>query len=209
MSSRPPREGARWGGDPAPEPEVQRIPDGYQELCERYGEVNVQRAVALQKNLKDEYPMVASIKAEPMQFSAGVLSLANALMKNATEDGRSHTMSETFKALEKQLGGNLARYPDAASFADIPTFNLSYGDEDRGTRAKELREQQGEAQRAAERQAVLADNIFGILGIMLPVAIVVGAYLFKGADAAGTAFVATFAARNLENHGRPSGRRSG
>ena len=183
MSNQPPKEGARWGDDPEPAPQpVPQEPEGYRELCDDYGEVNVQKALALQTRLRDEYPTIAMTKIEPMHFAAETLSLANFLMRNATADGRVHTMSNTFEVFDQQLGKNLAKYPDIVRFGDIPSWSLSYGDEREGTAFKR-KLAQTQAQQNKEQQSVeFRENIVTILLFVSPFLVAIGAAIVGGPD---------------------------
>lgn len=183
MTSKPPREGARWGDDPASEPQpVPQEPEGYRGLCNNYGEVNVQRSLALQTRLRDEYPTVAMTRIEPMHFAAETLSLANLLMRNATADGRVHTMSNTFEVFDQQLGKNLAKYPDIVHFGDIPSWSLSYGDEREGTAFKRERAQAQAQQNKKQQNAEFRGNIVTILSFASPFLVAMGAAIIGGPD---------------------------
>lgn len=187
MSKQPPREGARWGHDPEPEPQPSpQEPEGYRELCEQYGEVNVQRAIALQRTLKVEFPNVALSKIDPIFFADQTLILCGALMRRSANDGLPHSLPETLAVLEKKFGRELALYPEATSFAQIPKLTLAYGDEDQGLLALSIRE-------SARRKNKRIDNVFQGLGLVFgltPIAagIVVG-FLKTPTDGIITVFV--------------------
>jgi hypothetical protein len=139
MTGKPPREGARWGADPTPElsPPAQppRLPEGYVDLCQRYGEVNVQKVFAIQQKIMYDYPHLRAVQAEKITFAEAVLGHAQQAMEAAAMDGRPHTMPETLELGEKFLGGLLAKNP---KWAKVEKFTVVYGDEHLGKAAIEV-----------------------------------------------------------------------
>jgi len=138
MTSKPPREGARWGDDPAPEPVVVPEPEGppaeYIELCEKFGDANVKKALSIYEKIKGEYPSIPILEHGELYFADHALQSAKGTMEVAARDGRSHTMPETLKIIEKDLGGYLLQNPQFLGFA---TFTWNYGDEHLGTAGRE------------------------------------------------------------------------
>jgi len=141
MSKKPPREGARWGDDPAPElepkPTAPAVPAEYLRLCSDYGEENVERALAIFQSVKRGYPQLPILKQGDLSFAGDVLQSSQKTMNKAAHDGRPHSMPETLKLIETCIGENLIQHPDILSIADA---TWSYGDEHLGKNAKDEEE---------------------------------------------------------------------
>lgn len=145
MTSKPPREGARWGDDPAPEPIVVPEPNGppveYVKLCKEYGVENTDKAIEIHSKILADYPQVKAVKADPLDFARNVLVSAQKQIEKAAADGRPHTMPETLKKFEQFLGGVLIQHPNTEDFKDI---FLNYGDEHLGNAAKQAEKEKEE-----------------------------------------------------------------
>lgn len=145
MTSKPPREGARWGEDPAPTvaefPKPAGPPAKYVELCERFGEANVEKALSIFSKVKGEYPHLPILENGDLFFAEHALLSAKVTIEVAARDGRSHTMPETLKIIEGQIGGYLVQNSQFLGFA---TFQWNYGDEQSGNAAKKEQQKRDE-----------------------------------------------------------------
>ncbi len=144
MAKVPPKEGARWGNDPAPKPVLVPAaplpPEGYLELCEQYGEPNVQKALAIHERVKLEAPHIQAVKNDKIDFASSILRNSQQSMDHAARDGRAHTLPETLKIMDDVLAGFLLQNPDWKIEHDC---TITYGDENKGkvaTKKKEAKE---------------------------------------------------------------------
>lgn len=144
MKPRPPKEGSRWGNDPAPAtaPDPAGPPAEYIELCDRYGEPNVNKALEIFEKIKTDYPHLEVLNQGPLSFASDILFASKASMENAAEDGRSHTLPETLKICEDILGSFLAQNREP-----LRSIIITYGDENKGNKAK--RKEEEKVQKAA------------------------------------------------------------
>ncbi|MEP3280472.1 MAG: hypothetical protein ABJN26_14045 [Stappiaceae bacterium] len=145
MISKPPREGARWGDDPAPEPVTQPEPKAppaeYVALCDQYGETNVEKALSIHSKVKNEYPHLDVLNAGSFSFAADLLDRARVSMKAAAEDGRAHSMPETLDICDKFVGPFLAKNPSPEA---LSSMEFTYGDEHTGTTGQKVKEDREE-----------------------------------------------------------------
>lgn len=137
MSRRLPDQGARWGADPSPTiPSVstpQDVPPLYVELCSLYGEQNVARASSIRENLRNNYPHLAILNIDPLEFADDLLDSAARSMEIAAADERPHSLPETLDLIDKFIGSTLAQNP---TFTSTRNCTVSYGDESRGKAAR-------------------------------------------------------------------------
>ena len=136
MTNKPPREGARWGDDPAPEPittPTPSVPAGYEELCQQYGIENVKRALQVRARIQHEYPHLSIAQGDALIFASDLLENAKNEISRAAQDGRPHTMPETLDIMDKHIGSVLVQNP---SWDRIANANVQYGDEEKGNAAK-------------------------------------------------------------------------
>ncbi len=137
MTNRPPREGARWGGDPAPEPTPEPTPTGppkeYVELCNLYGEENVGRALATVARIKSNYPHLTWLKKSELALAGEYLAMCQRSITIAAADGRAHTMPQSLEVAEKVIGEHLVKNPEVTTLEGV---NLTYGDEASGRKEK-------------------------------------------------------------------------
>ncbi|MEP3280470.1 MAG: hypothetical protein ABJN26_14055 [Stappiaceae bacterium] len=138
MNSRPPKEGARWGDDPAPEPKPAPAPETgpppeYLALCDEFGEPNVQKALQIRQRMKTEVPHASFIKSSELHFARVILENAKRSLQIAAKDGRPHTFPETLDILEGELSAFLLQNPN---WEPSDNFTLSYGDEATGKAAQ-------------------------------------------------------------------------
>jgi len=145
MTSRPPREGARWGNDPPPEPKPSPAPEPgpppeYLALCNEFGEPNVQHALQIHQKMKTEVPHASFVKSRELHFARVILENAKRSLEIAAKDGRPHTFPKTLGVLEGELSAFLLQNPN---WQPSENFTLSFGDEEKGkvaTKAKKERE---------------------------------------------------------------------
>jgi Na+/H+ antiporter NhaC len=144
MNNRPPRDGARWGADPAPEPvplpPVHVPPAAYVELCNAYGQQNADKAIVIFHRTKNDYPHLKThvLSNGEFHFASWLLSRATFSIAEAAKDGRAHTMPETLDILEKHVGKFLAETNNEST---IDTMILGYGDEAKGIKGKKASEE--------------------------------------------------------------------
>lgn len=144
MNEKPPREGARWGDDPVPEPTPEpatpHVPPEYVQLCDDYSEQNVQSALAIIEKTKIHFPHISALKRDPLKIVGEILISAKNSMEAAAADGRVHSLPATLKITEDLLGKTLAENPN---ITDLSTLIYTFGDEGAGksaTHAKKERE---------------------------------------------------------------------
>jgi hypothetical protein len=140
MINRPPKEGSRWGADPSPEPvfipETEGPPKEYLNLCNKYGERNVTRALEVRSHIQNQYPHLPILRDDPLTFADSALQNAQWQMQRAAADGRPHSMPETLDLMQKYLGDFCMQHPDRRLMPPGQMV-LSYGDEEKGKAAKE------------------------------------------------------------------------
>ena len=135
MSKQPPREGARWGDDPAPntppKPKKPEVPEEYTRLCSQYGEANIKKALAVQARIQHEFPHLPIAQTEPLKTAREAIGFAQSQMALAAKDGRPHSLPETLDIMAENMGAFFAQYPDY-SFANPKDLRIKYGDEENG-----------------------------------------------------------------------------
>lgn len=127
MAGRPPREGARWGEDPAPAPIIpspvpEITPSDYEILCIQYGKDNVDKAIDIFKKTKSNFPELDSLNQGEISFARVVLNRATFSMQKAT---RVHALPETLDYFYNILPNWLA----AGSMNRLELFFVKYPDE--------------------------------------------------------------------------------
>ncbi len=136
MNDRP-REGARWGNDPAPEEPANQAPSKYQMLCDNYGEANVRQALEHIDKLFIDYPALP-IKAVPkIEIAEFFIRTAIQNMRTALDDGRPHTMPETLDIISKYFGSYASSSNLQPAAINDHQITVNYGDEQQGNAEKE------------------------------------------------------------------------
>ena len=179
--ARPPREGARWGEDPAvPTPSV---PEPYLRLSAQYGEPNVQAALAIVETCRTDFPSLPLLRQDDIAVAAEILDFAQRSQAAAAADGRVHSMPATLKRVGQDLGHSLARRPEIQT---LESLSISFGDEENGFAAKAARAAQAAAEEEKTGAKVLV--VLGATAIAFVWAWNATGSFWWGLSAAGGAF---------------------
>ena len=106
-------------------------PSARDALASNFGEENTQQAYALVQSIFNDYPSLEKIRPNNLDFLARIiLEGADRSARDATEDGRPHTVPETLSLMAKFAGVYFAQNPSAE------TIRVLYGDDAKGKAAK-------------------------------------------------------------------------